>query len=313
MSKKIGFLQRWMFIIDKINAHPYISKEELTSAVENEFSNYDGVDNIGINPRTIERDLHEIRNSSYMDISIEYCWQRKGYYIPQNEKSLSKLDRLFELSSLLSFSTLKDIVFIENRKSRGLEHRLGLINAIRKTLEITIEYRKYDTTSSPEVRKLQPYALREFKNRWYLLATEAGSDPTSEASLKTWGLDRIEKLTVTNRTFHKNDQLNLNDKFENCFGIYSNTEMKAEKVILSFMPLSGKYTDSCPLHETQKTLVHDENEFRVELTVKLTPDFIMELLSHSLGMRVIEPACLRETLIDIHQRALRLLQNEETM
>lgn len=49
MSKKIGFLQRWMFIINKINAHPYINKEKLISAVENEFSNYDGVDNIGIN------------------------------------------------------------------------------------------------------------------------------------------------------------------------------------------------------------------------------------------------------------------------
>lgn len=308
MSKKIGFLQRWMFIIDKINAHPYINKEELEYAIENEMPSYDGIEGIGTKSRTIERDLCEIRNSSYMDISIEYCRQRKGYYIPQNEKSISKLDRLFELSSLLSFSTLKDIVFVENRKSRGLEHRFGLISAIRKTVEVTIEYRKYDRSSCKEVRRLQPYALREFKNRWYLLAIEVGNHPIGSDNIKTWGLDRIEKLTVTNRTFRKNTGINLNNEFEHCFGIYQSKKLKAEKVILSFSPLSGQYANSCPLHESQRTLIHDENEFRVELTIKLTPDFIMELLSQSQGMKVIEPLYLKEKLIDIHRQAIERLE-----
>lgn len=307
-NKKIGFLQRWMFIIDKINSHPYISKEELESAVRSELHMYDGTESIGVKSRTIERDLCEIRSSAYMDISIEYCWKRKGYYIPQNEKSLSKLDRLFELSSLLSFSTLKDVVFAEKRNSRGLEHRFRLIAAIRKTVEIVIEYRKFDNSSPKEERRLQPYALREFKNRWYLLAVEMNIDSQEPEAIKTWGLDRIEKLTLTNRTFPKNKRINLNEEFEHCFGIYSNKDLKPRKVILSFSPLSGRYTDSCPLHKTQKTLVHDEKEFRIELTVKLTRDFIMELLSYSEGMRVIEPLCLKETLIDIHRQALCLLE-----
>ncbi len=311
MSKKIGFLQRWMFIIDKINSHPYISKEELESAVENELHTYDGVEDIGIKSRTIERDLHEIRSSPAMDISIEYCRQRNGYYIPQNEKSLSKLERLFELSSLLSFSNLKDIVFVEKRQSRGLEHRFGLIGAIRKTVEVIIEYRKFDNSSPKEVRRLRPYALREFKNRWYLLAMEVTLDSEKSNVLKTWGLDRIEKLTVTGRKFPKNDRVDLTSQFEHCFGIYSNKDLKPQRVVLSFSPLSGRYTDSCPLHKTQKTLIRDEKEFRIELTVKLTRDFIMELLSYSEGMRVVEPACLKETLIDIHRQAIRLLQETD--
>lgn len=308
-NKKIGFLQRWMFLIDKINAHPYITKDELEHAIKTELLNYDGVEGIGTQSRTIERDLYEIRNSPYMDISVEYCRKKKGYYIPQNEKSLSKLDRMFELSSLLTFSSLKDIVFVENRKSRGLELRFGLISAIRKNAEIIVEYRKYDSASPKESRRLQPYALREFKNRWYLLAMEVDSPrATAPQAIKTWGLDRMEKITITSRTFRKQNHINLNDEFEHCFGIYRNKEMKAQRVVLSFSPLSGKYTDSCPLHESQKTLVHDEKEFRIELTVKLTPDFIMELLSHSQGMRVLEPAALREALIDIHQQAIRQLQ-----
>lgn len=310
MSKKIGFLQRWMFIIDKIHSHPYISKEELENAVNEEFFAYDGVNGIGTKSRTIERDLCEIRNSPYMDISINFCYRRKGYYIPRNEKSLSKLDRLFELSSLFSFSDLQDIVFTENRPSRGMEHRFGLINAIRKEVEIVVEYHKYNSYSHKEERRLQPYALREFKNRWYLLAAEVSHGAGKDGVIKTWGLDRIEQLTVTNRTFRKDNSVNLSEKFEHCFGIYSNEELKAEKVVISFSPLSGRYNDSCPLHESQKTVMQNENEFRIELTVKLTPDFIMELLSQSQGMRVIEPIGLRQKLIDIHKQAIRLLETD---
>lgn len=261
-NKKIGFLQRWMFIIDKIYTHPYITKEELENAAKDEFLHYDGVEGIGTKARTIERDLREIRNSSYMDISVEYCRQRKGYYIPQNEKSQSKLDRMFELSSLLSFSHLKDIVFVESRKFRGLEHRFGLISAIRQTVEVIVEYRKYDSDSIPKMRRLQPYALREFKNRWYLLAIEANGTPETAGVIKTWGLDRMEKITITNQAFQKHNHINLNREFEHCFGIYNNRELSAERVVLSFSPFSGKYADSCPLHKSQKTLIHDEKEFK---------------------------------------------------
>ena len=309
MSKKIGFLQRWMFIIDKINAYPYINIKDLKEAVANELSSYDGAANIGITQRTIERDLSEIRNSPYMDISIEFCRKKKGYYIPQDEKSASKLDRLLELSSLLSFSNLKDIVLVENRKSKGLEHRFQLINAIQNTTEVIIDYHKYSHSSSSQTeRKLRPYALREFKSRWYLLAAEVNGNPAKPGTIKTFGLDRIKKLAVTNQRFEKDTSVNLQKKFSHCFGIYSNEELEAERVVLSFSPLSGKYNDSLPLHETQRTLLKNENEFRVELFVKLTQDFIMELLSQSEGMRVIMPICLKERLIDIHLQAIDLLR-----
>lgn len=307
-SKKIGYLQRWMLIIDKISSCPYISKEELIRVVENEAALYDGAGDIGTGISTIERDLREIRESPYMDISIEYCRRNKGYYIPQNEKSLSKLDRLFELSSLLSFGSLKNVVFIESRDSRGLEYRFTLVSAIRNTKEIVIEYRKFDEWSRGFTRRLQPYALKEFRNRWYLLAIEANGEPGNENCIKTYGLDRIEKLTVTDRKFRKDETLNPNEGFEHCFGIITDKSLEPERVVLSFNTLDGKYHEACPLHKSQKVLVSNEKEVRIELTVKLTFDFIIELLTQSHGMRVIEPLSLKEKLIDIHRDAIELLQ-----
>ena len=81
-----------------------------------------------------------------------------------------------------------------------------------------------------------------------------------------------------------------------------------EEVILSFTPQGGKYNESFPLHESQETLIDNECEFRIKLHVKLTYDFIMELLSQSDKMKVIAPVHLRDTLIDIHRKAIGLLE-----
>ena len=109
--------------------------------------------------------------------------------------------------------------------------------------------------------------------------------------------------------FWKNTEYDLHGEFADTFGIYSDREHEAEEVILSFSPMGGKYNESFPLHESQETLIDNEQEFRIRLRVKLTYDFIMELLSQSQNMRVIAPTRLRDRLIEIHKEAVRMLSN----
>jgi len=59
------------------------------------------------------------------------------------------------------------------------------------------------------------------------------------------------------------------------------------------------------LHESQETLIDNDEEFRIHLKVKLTYDFIMELLSQSENMKVIAPEHLKNRLIDIHREAIK--------
>jgi predicted DNA-binding transcriptional regulator YafY len=75
--------------------------------------------------------------------------------------------------------------------------------------------------------------------------------------------------------------------------------------------MGGKYNESFPLHESQETLIDNEHEFRIRLRVKLTYDFVMELLSQSQNMKVIAPAHLKNRLIDIHREAIKLLESVE--
>lgn len=46
-------------------------------------------------------------------------------------------------------------------------------------------------------RNAEPYALKEFKGRWYLLAKDR-----KDYQIKTFGLDRIQELEITNKNFN---------------------------------------------------------------------------------------------------------------
>jgi len=305
---KIGYIQRYLLIIRLIKANPYIDMETLLSRINAEIGIYD-ILNIGSSERTIRRDLKDIR--SYLGISIDYSKVNNGYYIPQDEDQQSDIERVLEpfdlLGSLYTGKKLPGFVFTEKRKAKGTEHLFYLIKAIKDSFIIEFLYLKFDNTLS-YTRKVEPYALKEFKGRWYLLAIEIGGKLEERGEIKTWGLDRIQSLIVTNNRFFKIPQLNIEDEFESSFGIYADKEKSVEEVILSFAPIGGRYNDAFPLHHSQKVLVNTDKEFRVSLNVRITYDFIMELLSQSEGMQVIKPQHLKTTLINIHKKAINTLQ-----
>jgi len=58
------------------------------------------------------------------------------------------------------------------------------------------------------------------------------------------------------------------------------------------------------LHHTQKTLVDNEQEYRIELYVHPSYDFVMELLSVGNQVRVLEPESLRNQIVKGLKEAL---------
>jgi predicted DNA-binding transcriptional regulator YafY len=304
---KVGYIQRYLLIMSKIRSEKYVSLENLTNYIEEKVSYYGDTESIGTSQRTILRDIRDIRN--YFDIEIAYSKANNGYFM--SEDALSNLEKMLEpldlLGSLYADKRLPDFIFTEKRKSKGTEHLFTLIHAIKNSFMTEFFYLKYDNTFS-HVRKVEPYALKEFKGRWYLLALEVDGKPEEKGMIKTWGLDRIKNLNITHKRFHKNQHVNIVEEFKNSFGIFSNKEKAIEEIILSFTPAGGKYNESFPLHESQETLIDNEQEFRIRLHVKLTYDFIMELLSQSENMKVIAPEHLKEDLIEVHRKAIELLQ-----
>lgn len=195
------------------------------------------------------------------------------------------------LSALKTYDQLGDRVLFESRRPCGAENLHGLLHAIQNNIQVAFVYEKYWDGDISQ-RTVLPYLLKESDSRWYLLAKDLG-----DGRVKTFGLDRISGLTVLAQKFSLPKDFIPADTFKHCYGIIGEAGKQPKKVVLSFSELQGKYVKSLPLHHSQKILIDNKDELRVELTVHISEDFVMKLLSYSGVMKVLEPASLQTEII----------------
>lgn len=298
MSKR-GYFSRYSFILKKLNANAYSSFEEITTFVENELEHLRILDDtveVGFSLRTFQRDVVEIRNS--FGIDIEYSRAFKGYFIKDKERESKNFQRMMEafdvFNSLNLAHDLSPFLHLETRRPQGTDNLLPLMQAIKKGVEVSFIYAKFWEEDSSN-RLVIPYALKEFKNRWYLLAKDQKDDKN-----KTFALDRLSDLTISNNKFDIAIDFNVEKHYRYCFGIISPNDNPMEEIILSFTPFQGKYIKTLPLHETQEILLDTKDELQIKLKLYITHDFVMELLSFGNNMKVIQPKRLGETIRKAH-------------
>lgn len=296
MSKRES-IARYNLIIKKLRKHP-ANFEEISDylAFESELQEY----NFNISKRTFQRDLEDIR--SIYNIDIQYSFSRKEYYIDFDEQSQAN-ERILEAFDIFNALNVTDRlskhIHFEKRRPQGTENLYGLLHAIKNHLQIKFTYQKYwdDVLTN---RNAEPYALKEFRNRWYILANDL-----KDNQVKSFALDRLTDLEITKRKIQFPNDFNVNEHFKYCFGIISPNKHKPEEVILSFHPFQGKYIKSLPLHESQEILIDNEEELRVKLTLFITHDFFMELLSYGDSLSVIKPESLIDELKSTFQKLLK--------
>jgi predicted DNA-binding transcriptional regulator YafY len=145
---------------------------------------------------------------------------------------------------------------------------------------------------------LEPYLLKEFRGRWYLIGRTVGKH-----DMKTFGLDRMNELEISDVRFQKDETTDFAEQFKSSYGIYSTENFPVEDVILSFDQGDGNYLKSLPLHHSQEIVKDDGNEFIIKLHLRITPDFVMEILSRGWSLKVIQPDSLRKQVHEICRSA----------
>ncbi|MBS1922929.1 MAG: WYL domain-containing protein [Bacteroidetes bacterium] len=303
MSKR-GYISRYLLILKKLKVKPYSTYEELQTYIENQFDYLQMQDdtlNIGFSKRTLQRDMKEIRN--VFGIDIEYSKSNKGYYISQIETENMNFQRMIEafdmFNSLNLAQDLMPFIHLEKRRPQGTENLYGLLHAIKNRLKIKFTYQKFWEEELTQ-RLVEPYALKEFKNRWYVLAKDS-----KDNNIKSFALDRLTNLEITTQSYQYPDNYSIEQSYRYCFGIISPNDEEPQDIILLFNPFQGKYIKTLPLHETQKVLVDNDKETRIKLKLCLTHDLIMELLSFGDNMKVIEPKSLADEIKQAHKNAYK--------
>nr|WP_315140353.1 WYL domain-containing protein [uncultured Flavobacterium sp.] len=258
-----------------------------------EQSNIDD-ENYEISIRTFQREIKEI--ASMHNIEIKYFRSENVYRIIYdcNEERNDRLMESLEIIDALKISsTLSEHLIFEKRKPLGTNNLSYLMGAIKNKKEIQFSYSNYWAEASfDSSRRVQPLALKEAKYRWYLVANDL-----KDNRIKTFGLDRISNMEIKNVLFEFPLNFNAEDMFRHSFGIMSEDEKTPQKIILSFSFEQGKYIKSLPLHHSQKELINNEEEYRIELFLQPTYDFVMELLSIGAAVKVVEPESLKKEMI----------------
>lgn len=302
MSKQEA-VSRYNLIIRKLRRHPAdFSEIAHFLEVQSEIEGY----NFKISKRTFQRDVTDIR--SIYKIDIQYNFSDKLYYIDNDDQpeANERILEAFDTFNALNISDrLSDHIHFEKRKPQGTENLYGLLHAIKNRVQIRFSYLKYDGNELTH-RLVEPYALKEFKNRWYILVKDM-----KDNKVKSFALDRLSGLEITKKHFDAPEDFNVNGYYRHCFGIIGPNGQEPQEVILSFVPFEGKFIKSLPLHESQEILKDDEEELRLKLKLVLTHDFLMELLSHGDNVRVIAPDKLLKEVKAIYRNAFNQYQDEQ--
>lgn len=298
---KLEQMYRLMQISQFLKSKPKgATYDEVQKHLEEKFyaESFDG--ELAFSEKTFKRDRNLLQE--LFGIEIGFKRSTMTYQILDDafsESSQTVFDNLLLANAYKQTVNHGEIMFFEKRQASGLNLLDGLVYAIKNSQIITFKYTKY-WEGIPHKKVVEAYALKEFKNRWYLLANERDG---KDFFIKTFGLDRISDLEISKSSFKKN-QVDVEAMFVNSFGIISTMNEEPIKITLSFEPWQGMFVKSLPIHHSQRILVDNDKELKIELHLCPTYDFYQELLTHAERILAIEPKQVRKEYVRFLQKGI---------
>ena len=292
-----GLLNKYIWILDTIQRYGRISRKELCRLWPN--SNVSGGEPLA------RRTFYNYRQGieELFNINIGYSNSTFEYYI-ENEGDTGSLSSWLINSMSINgmLSDAKDIserVMLEEVPS-ARNYLPTVIEALKTSRKIRFSYTPFYRVNATDGIVLEPYFVRIFKQRWYVIGYN-----TADKKIKTYSLDRFNDISITDETFLMPD-LRVNDFFRNYFGIItSGSEVK--DIVLRVKSEQAKYFRALPLHHSQREEIYDGYSL-FYYRMFITYDFVQELLSHGDSITVISPVELKAIIVD---QLKKTLQNYE--
>lgn len=254
------------------------------------------------------RTFHNWRNAieQVFDINIE-CDRKAGYYYYiENADDMEKggirswLLNTFAVNNLINESHhLKRRILFEEIPS-GKRYLTPVIEAMRDGLEIELVHQSY-WYDKPSVYTVQPYCIKVFRQRWYVIGF-----CKERNDMRTFSLDRIQQLTTLDNHFTYPKNFDPDTYFADYFGIITDDEIDVEPVRIKVFGKQRLYVRALPLHHSQKEAEITDTYSVFEYHIKPTLDFEQEILSRGTDMEVLAPLWLRENIAEtIHKMSLK--------
>ena len=193
----------------------------------------------------------------------------------------------FTISNMIEAGrNMKDRILFEDIP-HGTEYLQTVIDAMQRGKELQIIYQPFDGQRA--TYHLQPYAMKVYNQRWYILGYLREQDGICNIAL-----DRTLEMELTDEAFVVPTDFDAEEYYANTVGIFVNEDLKPQKVILRVYGLHVEYMRSLPLHSSQKEIKTRDGEYSDFLYwLCLTPELATKILSMGEKVEVLEPRGLR--------------------
>lgn len=292
-----NFFKRYVWLIDTIYRNGYISFDDISRKWAHSSVNEAGE---GYLPeRTFFNHIEAIRDMFGIEIK---CDRSRGYYIANSEDLEEDGIRAWLLQSmslnnmLSECSNLRDRILFEEIPSS--QKWLALfVDAMRDNKSVEITYQSF-TNEEPYTFSINPYCLKLFRQRWYVLAKSVATK-----DMRIYCLDeRMMDAVMTDDTFRIPTRFNAEKFFANLFGVIA-SEDNPEIVRLRVDADQVGYYKSLPLHSSQCEIETTDEYSVFEYNLVPTYDFMQEVLSKGPFVEVLAPDRFR-TLVHAYTKAM---------
>lgn len=291
MSRNL--LNKYIWLLETIERHGRLSRAELNDL-------WLASDISGGEPLA-RRTFYNYRNGieEIFGISIAYNSATYEYFI-ENADATGELSgwliNSMSINGMLSDAgDIADRVMLEDVPS-ARRYLATVIDAIKKFRKVKFSYTPFYRNKASEGIIIEPYFLRIFKQRWYVIGYNS-----KDRMVKTYSLDRVNTLTLTEEHFD-DPGISVKEFFKNFFGIMT-TKSEAKHVVLRADSEQAKYLRALPLHPSQRETMGDGySDFDYHLCI--TYDFIQELLSKGSRIMVVAPAELKAAVVEELRKSL---------
>ena len=208
--KPAQIFHQYIWIINTLKAYRKLTLEELNQKWQD-----DGV----ADGNPLQRSSFNRHRDAILDmfgIIIE-CESRTYKYYISNKEILSddSIERWL-FSTLTVHGVLADSASIKERiilesVPEGEEYLDTIIRAIKTNRRLLMGYKKFEAEGYE--KEVCPYALKLFRQRWYLLAQN------DERQMRIYALDRMTKVELTDDTFEMPAAFSSQAYFSEYFGV----------------------------------------------------------------------------------------------
>ncbi len=281
-----------VWLVDIIRKHGYISYKDLNQKWKENIDISGGID---LPKRTLHKWIDNILDTFGIIVANEGRGEYRYYLENPDELKNGSMeqwlyDTLSVSNTLIENKSLHHRILLEQIPS-GRVHLTTVMAAMKQNRRLRIIYHDY-FENIDSILVIEPYMLRLWHQRWYVVAHITNNDKT-----RRFCLDRILRICMLDETFAMPEDFSGEEFFRDCYGVINDDNgPKVTRVLLKATAFQANYIRDLPLHESQREIERTDGYSVFELHIRPYYDFYQEGLRLGTQVEILEPQYMRDEL-----------------